>query len=257
MAGANPASPDFGEIAESYDRLRPADEKWWELFDVLVDVGDLLGRRTLDIGCGTGTFAAALAERGGKVWGIDPSPEMLREADAKRSRARFKEGRAEALQFKDSWFERAVMRLSLHLLDRPRAFAEAARVLVPGGRLVIATFDPTHFAGYWLNELFPSLEAIDAARFPDAATLEGELGAAGFVSIRIVRLGQDATATRAEALDRIRGRYISTLRLLDLEEFESGLERAEATLPDELVYRLEWLVVSAETPPLDAVRRRG
>ena len=258
MAGARPASPDFGEIAGSYDRLRPVDQKWMELFDLVVAEGDLLGRRTLDIGCGTGQFAGALAERGGgKVWGVDRSPEMLALATANHPRVRFKEGPAEALPFKGSWFERAVMRLSLHLLDRPVALAEAARVLTPGGRLVIATFDPAHFAGYWLNDLFPSLEGIDRARFPEAETLEGELRDTGFSSVRVVPLSQTATATRAEALERIRGRYISTLRLLDGEEFKRGISRAEAELPETLDYRLEWLVVAAETPPLDAVRSRG
>src|SRR6185436_18416096 len=130
-ADARPAASHFGAIAGSYDRLRPVDERWWQLFDLLVAAGDLAGRRTLAVG---------LAERGGKVWGGDSSPEMLAEAQAKETRARFKEGAAEALPFKDGWFERLVMRLSLHHLDRPRALAEAARVLVPGGRIAIATF---------------------------------------------------------------------------------------------------------------------
>ncbi|HVD65585.1 MAG TPA: methyltransferase domain-containing protein [Gaiellaceae bacterium] len=257
MADARPAPPLFDEIAESYDRLRPVDDKWWELFDVLVAEGDLAGRRTLDIGCGTGNFAAALAERGGKVWGVDPSTEMLAQARARHSRPRFKEGRAEALPFKDSWFERAVVRLALHLFDRRRGLDEVARVLVPGGRLVVATFDPDHFEGYWLGELFPSLAAIDRARFPDETTLARELQGAGFQSVRISRLGQEATATREEALDRIRGRYISTLRLLDEAEYERGLARAEAGLAPRIDYRLEWLIASAEAPALDAVRTRG
>ncbi|HEY7002796.1 MAG TPA: class I SAM-dependent methyltransferase [Gaiellaceae bacterium] len=256
MAGASPPAPDFGEIAASYDRLRPVDENWWELFDVLVREGDLLGRRALDIGCGTGTFALALAERGGKVWGVDASPEMIARARSKGARSRFKEGRAESLPFKDAWFERAVLRLSLHHLDRPRALAEVRRVLVPGGRVVIATFDPDHFQEIWLNELFPSIAAIDRARFPDAARVASELEAAGFGPAEIVRVGQSGTLSRAQALDRIRGRYISTLRMLDDDEFESGLAEAEATLPDELEPRIEWLVVSAETPAVDAVRGR-
>ena len=53
--------------------------------------------------------------------------------------------RRRQLPFKDGWFERAIMRLVVHLLDRPRALREAARVLVPGGRFAIATFDPLHF----------------------------------------------------------------------------------------------------------------
>jgi len=256
-ADARPPASDFGAIADSYDRLRPVDDKWREVFDLLVAAGDLAGRRTLDVGCGTGAFAVALAERGGKVWGIDASPEMLAEAQAKEARARFRQANAEALPFKDSWFERVVMRLSLHHLDRTRALREAARVLVPGGKLVVGTFDPSQFADYWLTRFFPSIAAIDEARFPDEATLERELSEAGFGGLRTDRLTQPAALSRAEALERIRCRYISTLRLMDEAEFERGLAAAEADLPPEVSYRIEWLVVSAEKPPLDAVRPRG
>ena len=62
----SPAAPDYGPLAESYDRLRPADANWHELLDVLVEEGDLAGRRILDVGCGTGRLAAALAERGAR-----------------------------------------------------------------------------------------------------------------------------------------------------------------------------------------------
>ena len=41
----------FGRVARRYDELRPADENWWELFELLVREGDLVGRRVLDIGC--------------------------------------------------------------------------------------------------------------------------------------------------------------------------------------------------------------
>jgi ubiquinone/menaquinone biosynthesis C-methylase UbiE len=254
LADARTPASDFGAIAGSYDRLRPVDERWREVFDLLVAAGDLAGRRTLDVGCGTGAFAAALAERGGKVWGIDASPEMLAEAQAKETGARFKVASAESLPFKDAWFERVVMRLSLHHLDRPQALREAARVLVPGGRIVVGTFDPGQFADYWLTTFFPSIASIDRARFPDQATLERELGEAGFGAVRTGRLSQEASLSRAEALERIRHRWISTLRALSEVEFDRGLAAAEAGLPPQVSYRVEWLVVSAETPSLDAVR---
>jgi SAM-dependent methyltransferase len=257
LAGARQEAPDFGAIAASYDRLRPVDEKWWEVFETLVREGDLGGRRTLDLACGTGTLSGALAELGGKVWGVDASAEMLAQARASHTGPRFKEGRAEALPFKDAWFDRVVVRLGLHLFDRPRALAEIARVLVPGGRVALATFDPDHFAAYWLAEYFPSLVEIDCARFPDPATVVAELEAAGFTAVRVAPLRQEASLAREEALERIRGRYISTLRLLDEDEFERGLALAERTLPGVSGYRLEWLIVSAERQSLDAVRQRG
>ena len=67
-------------VAGRYDELRPADENWWELFELLVREGDLVGRRVLDIGCGTGRAAAALVERGSRVWGVEPEPEMAARA---------------------------------------------------------------------------------------------------------------------------------------------------------------------------------
>jgi hypothetical protein len=42
--------------------------------------------------------------------------------------------------------------------------------------------------------------------------------------------------------------------LLEADEYESGLARAEATLPARIEYRLEWLIVAAQRPALDAVR---
>lgn len=257
MADASPGVPDFGALAETYDRLRPVDSKWWGIFDVLVEEGDLLGRRVLEVGAGTGTLAGALAERGTKVWAVDPSEEMLARARENAPGVRFKAGRAEALPFKDAWFERVVVRLALHLFDRGQALGELLRVLLPGGRLAVATFDPAHFDGYWLNDLFPSLAALDEERFPDAPTLLRELEEAGFVATTARRVGQDATATRGEALERIRGRFISTLRLLEPAEYARGLARAERELPARIDYRLEWLVVTATKPALDAVRLGG
>jgi ubiquinone/menaquinone biosynthesis C-methylase UbiE len=209
---------------------------------VLVREGDLVGKRVLDVGCGTGRLVTALVERGARVWGIDASAEMV--AEARKRGANAKVARAEQLPFKEGWFERAVLWLTIHLLDRPRAFVELRRVLASEGLALVATFDPSHFDRFWLNQIFPSLERIDRERFPTEDALTWELLAAGFEP-RVVRLSQRAEIDREAALERIRGRYISTLSLLSEEEYQSGLKRAERELPDEIAYALEWLVVIA------------
>jgi SAM-dependent methyltransferase len=196
----------------------------------------------LDVGCGTGRLAAALHDRGSRAWGVDPSAEMVEVA--KKRGVNAKVARAEQLPFKEGWFERAVLWLTVHLLARPRAFAELHRVLAADGRVVIATFDPSHFDRFWLNEIFPSLERIDRDRFPTEEGLTQELLTAGFEP-RVIRLSQRAEITRRAALERIRGRYISTLELLSDDEYRSGLERAERELPNEIAYALEWVVVIA------------
>ncbi|MGB2875802.1 MAG: class I SAM-dependent methyltransferase, partial [Gaiellaceae bacterium] len=188
-------TPDFGRRAATYDELRPADENWWEVCEALVREGDLAGRRVLDVGCGTGRFAAALAERA-RVWGVDPSPEMIAVARGRAPRVRFKEESADSLPFKDGWFERATMWLVAHLVDRPRAFQEARRVLAADGKLAIASFDPSYFGIFWFRDYFPSMETIDRARFPSREDLDAELPVAGFGQPRFSRLSQHATITR-------------------------------------------------------------
>lgn len=200
----------------------------------------------MDVGCGTGRWSAALAERGSRVWGIDASAEMVELA--RRRGVNAKQASAEALPFKEGWFERALLVLVVHVLDRPRAFAELRRVLSDDGRLAIATFDQARFDDYYLNAYFPSLADIDRARFPTRDGLEAELEAAGF-AVRILPVNQQTTWSRDQILERIRGRFISTLLLLDEAEYAEGLARAERELPEQVESELHLLAVVA-----DAVR---
>jgi ubiquinone/menaquinone biosynthesis C-methylase UbiE len=200
----------------------------------------------LEVGCGTGRLTAALAERtAARVWAVDPSPEMLEVARARTPQVAFRQASAERLPFKEAAFERAVATLVVHVLDRPRAFAEVRRVLRDDGRLVFATFDPSHMRGFWLNRYFPSMLAVDVERFAQPDVLRRELLDAGFAEAHTLRLSQTRTIDRETALERIRGRHISTFDLLDETEIEAGLKRAVAELPDEVEYGLEWLVVVA------------
>jgi ubiquinone/menaquinone biosynthesis C-methylase UbiE len=245
----------FRRLAASYDRLRPVDRNWLELLGLLVSEGDLIGRRVLDVGCGTGRVAAALAERGARVWGVEPSPEMLAAARAslRGKGLPLRQARAEALPFRPGSFERAVMRLVVHLVDRDRAFPEIARVLDADGRLVLATFRREHFDRLWLAPYFPSVRALDEARFADAAALTRELRAAGFESVRVRPVDQHVVTGRDEALERIRGRFISTLHLVSEEEFWEGLARAERELPERLEYDLAWAILAADRPSVRVV----
>lgn len=243
------ATPDFGRLAAKYDGLRPADSNWWEVYRLVADRADLRGRRVLDVGSGTGRLAAALAQDGSRIWGVDASPEMVDAAKAKGIRgAEFRVGRADSLPFRDGWFERAVFWLSIHLVERPRALREARRMLSAAGRLAVVTFDHAHFDKHWLNQFLPSLEEIDRARFPSRETLERELRDVGFDDVESATLDQSATLEREDALRRIRERHISTFDLIAEDEYEHGLEEATRALPETVAYDLRWLVTTGKAP---------
>jgi SAM-dependent methyltransferase len=238
---------DFAHIAQRYDELRNTGPRWDELVDFVVREADLRGRRALDVGCGTGRWAAALAERYGcKVWGVDRSPEMIEVARARVPEGvGLRVGAAEQLEFKDGWFERVLMSLVLQLVDRPKAFGEILRVLRPKGVFALVTFDYAHFENYLLNPFFPSFEALDKERFPSAAALELELGDAGFSSVRLIRLTQREPVSRETLMERIRGRHISTFQLIGDDEYRAGLERAERELPESTENVIELLIAVA------------
>jgi SAM-dependent methyltransferase len=234
----------FDGLAARYEELRPIDDNWWEVFDALVRIGRLHGRRVLEVGCGTGRLAEALEQRElARVWAVDASEAMV--ARAKELGVNARVARAEALPFKPGWFDAVVMRMALHLVDRTRALAQAARVLAPTGRLAIATEDPDSFEDVWFARFFPSVPEIERHRFPGADALRLELAAAGFEDVEIERLRQHREQTRQHAVDLIRSKGFSTFDLLDPGEFEEGLARAEAELPDRFGYSFDWLLAAA------------
>ncbi|MGH6899760.1 MAG: class I SAM-dependent methyltransferase [Geminicoccaceae bacterium] len=93
----------------------------------------------LDAACGTGRYSQYLAERGHRVIGVDRSRAMLAKAREKLPRSAFREGDLEALPLESGSVDAAVCALALvHLPEVGRAMAELARVVRPGGRVMIS-----------------------------------------------------------------------------------------------------------------------
>ncbi len=112
---------------------------------LLEHLGDLAGKRALDVGCGKGRFARIFQERypGAEIWGLDISEEMLKHVPAGiHTRA----GSMTALPFEDASFDAAYATESLeHAVEIDAAVCEICRVVKPGGRIAIIDKNVEHF----------------------------------------------------------------------------------------------------------------
>lgn len=114
---------------------------------LLSALGDRPVGRLLDIGTGTGRVLELLAPRAAMALGVDRSPEMLRYARenlaAKDIEAELRQADMYALPLEDGSIDTVVLHQVLHYAHHPEAvIAEAARVLAPGGRLLIVDIAP-------------------------------------------------------------------------------------------------------------------
>lgn len=198
------------------ERQAPATQghviRWAGSYDALTDFL-LLGRRArirratvelagvqpgaavLEVGCGTGDVALAagrLAGSTGTVYGIDPSPEMIAVAREKAARAAsavtFQLGLIEALSFSDGAFDVVLSSLMMHHLPgelKRQGLSEIARVLKPGGRLLIVDIKrPTARLGRAM--LTVGMHGRLTTGVQDLAPL---LSATGFVDVEVGDVG--------------------------------------------------------------------
>ena len=211
------------------------------------------GDRVVEVGCGTGRIALPLsAMTPARVTGVDTETRMLDVARGKDVAGRIEwiRGSAYRLPLDDGAAALVMMVMVVHLLrQRVRAFAESRRILRPSGQLSLWTFTPRHVDEFYLNTYFPSIAVIDRPRFPSAAVLSAELRRAGFEEVRVQVMDEPRQLDIADVVDRVRGRYISTLAMVPPLEYRLGLQQLEEMLAQDrsirLTQRSEWAIITA------------
>lgn len=186
----------------------------------------------LDLGSGTGRFTPALADEfGGPVFGIEPSVRMREIAltSAAHPGVTYIDGRAERIPLPDNSCDLALLYLVLHhIVDREAAARELARVLRPGGKLLIRnTFPERDLDLLWLK-YFPGATAVEARVFPTLAEIERLFNPAGFDVVELTSVRVQMAASLAEYSAKLKLRAISTFEHLDEEEIVAGFARMDA-----------------------------
>ncbi|WP_156727712.1 methyltransferase domain-containing protein [Streptomyces apocyni] len=161
----------YQEVAAEYDERipgsGPTDEGFTQAERDFVLSKVRAGQKVLDMGCGTGRFTVPMAEAGVQVTGLDISRAMLDVTEAKLSARGLSgdlyEGDMAHLPFEDNSFDVVTSMLALMhipLEDREAVFAEVARVLRPGGRLVIGVKNGL-FEQFFKGDRFAAVDITD------------------------------------------------------------------------------------------------
>jgi demethylmenaquinone methyltransferase / 2-methoxy-6-polyprenyl-1,4-benzoquinol methylase len=198
----------FDRIAGVYDRMNSVmtaglHHRWRARAADLAAVGP--GTRALDVATGTGDLALELARRGGEVVGCDFSEAMLTRARAKAGDAavRFEWADALALPYPDDSFDAATVGFGArNFSDLTRGLQEMARVVRPGGRVVVLEITTPQrpplstFFRLWFDRVVPVLGRLagesqaysylpsSVRRFPGPVELAALMDGVGLRDVR-------------------------------------------------------------------------
>jgi len=178
----------FASSAGQWDRLR--DELFGDRFHLAALAAFAEGAWTIgDLGCGTGRASEAIAPFVARVIAVDASAAMLQAAKKRLQpfdNVDLRRGDLEALPIDEAQLDAATLMLVLHHVTEPaRALAEVARVLKPGGRLILVDMLP-HDREHYRQQMGHVWMGFSEEQ------IQRMLGDAGFTHVRVVPVAPDS-----------------------------------------------------------------
>jgi len=153
----------YDVIGENYNKNRTADKR---ILKTIIDLLNLpAGKLIVDIGAGTGNYTNALANLGYRLFAIEPS-EIMRKQAISNDNITWIPGFAEYLPLQDASMDGVVIVLAIHHFSDIRSAAEEVARVCPSGPLIMLTMDPRESEKLWFNDYFPEIAQQVLKSFP-------------------------------------------------------------------------------------------
>lgn len=226
--------PDYSRQAEHYDQTRSASPS--VLGPLRQALREAPGERLADIGGGTGNYALALKEEGWQPVVIDRSSPMLSRAASKGLET--VQADAQHLPLGDETFDAAMMISMLHHVeDRRAALAEARRILIPGGRLVLMGFTGEDAATLWVLDYFPISRPWMEATHPPRSAFLSDLPGSNLIAFRFEDIEDASLAALSADPERVlaaaqqaRTSFFERMQRDHPAELQAGLARLQGDI---------------------------
>ncbi len=193
----------------------------------------------LDLGSGTGRFTSALARAfGGPVYGVEPAQRMRQVAvrSAAHPAVTYLAGSGERIPLAAGSCDVVLMFLVFHhLRDPAAAAAEIARVLRPGGRVLIRSTFADRMPYLWWHRFFPRAIEIERDMFPGVREVAEVFAAVGLQVLALDTVTERFSGSMTESAARLRLRAISTFEYLTEQEITEGFAALDVAVAAETV----------------------
>jgi ubiquinone/menaquinone biosynthesis C-methylase UbiE len=220
--------------AERYDRTRRASPSLLGPLQLLVD--GMPGQRLLDLGSGTGNYAACFAEQGLEVVHLDVHEGMVRRAVAKTTGTAGVVADANRLPFHAGAFDRVICINMLHLVRDWGTVLERVLPLVRRGRVVLELQTAENCRGNWASYYFPTQARLEALRSPSERDVVDVMRLLGYQRVKVRHFSYtDLDDANMAALKHWPTRYLDPdirannafFTRMDPDELQAGLQELE------------------------------